>query len=287
MNEDELLARRFEEHRAHLRAVAYRMLGSAGEADDAVQEAWLRISRTHTSDVDNLAGWLTTVVARVCLNMLRSRDTRREEPWDARQAQPAEGARPTPSIRRCSPIRSGWRCWWCSTRWPRPNGWRSCCTTCSPCRSRRSPRASSGLRPRPGSSPAARRRVRGAQAAPDADGARRREIVAAFLAASRDGDFDALLALLDPDVVLRTDRVAAQTGASDARGAQAVAGTFAGRARAARPALIDGSAGLVWTQGGRVRVVFGFTIADGKITAIDVLADPEHLGRLDLEILPG
>ncbi|MFI6448438.1 hypothetical protein [Kitasatospora sp. NPDC050543] len=131
----------------------------------------------------------------------------------------------------------------------------------------------------------ARRRVRGAGTAPEADAARRREVVAAFLAAARGGDFDALLTLLDPEVVLRADGAAVLAGAGGSRGAAAVARTFMGRARAAPPALIDGAAGLVWAPGGEPRVVFGFTITDGRIVAIDLLADPEHLARLDLELL--
>jgi hypothetical protein len=132
----------------------------------------------------------------------------------------------------------------------------------------------------------ARRRVRGAAAVPDADSTRRREVVDAFLAALRDGDFDALLALLDPDVVLRADRAAVQAGASgEVRGAPAVAGTFSGRARFAQPALVDGTVGAVWAPGGRPRVVFGFTISRGKIVGIEILADPTRLGRLDVTVL--
>ena len=158
MDEHDWLAERFEEHRTHLRAVAYRMLGSLSEADDAVQEAWLRLSRSDTSGVENLGGWLTTVVARVCLDMLRSRKSRREEPLGARRARAGReppGAEPTPSTRRCWPTRSVSRCWWCSRRWPPPSGSRSCCTTCSPCPSTRSRPSSGARRPRPGSSPAA------------------------------------------------------------------------------------------------------------------------------------
>ena len=217
MDEHDWLAERFEENRGHLRAVAYRMLGSLSEADDAVQEAWLRLSRADTSDVENLGGWLTTVVGRVCLDMLRSRKSRREEPLDAHVPEPDRepvrtGA--TPSRKRCWPTRSGWRCWWCSKRWLPPSGSRSCCTTCSPCPSTRSRRSWAAPRPRP-----AARQPRPPPGARGGDGSghawparaistRQREVVDAFLAAARGGDFDALLAVLDPDVVLRSDRAA-------------------------------------------------------------------------------
>src|SRR6266702_4584092 len=270
MEQHDWLAEQFEAHRIHLRAVAYRMLGSLSEADDAVQETWLRLSRSDTSGVDNLAGWLTTIVARVCLNMLQSRKSRREEPVGADLADsvglamlvvldtlaPAERlafvlhdmfAVPFDEI---APIVE------------------------------RSPAAARQLASR------ARRRVQGAGVARDPDPPRQRAVVGAFLAASRGGDFDALLALLDPDIVLRADRAAVQTGAAqEVRGAAAVAETFSGRAQAAQPALINGAAGAVWAPGGRPRVVFSFTVAGGKIVAIDLLADHERLRQLDLEIL--
>jgi RNA polymerase sigma factor (sigma-70 family) len=289
MNEHELLAERFEANRTHLRTVAYRMLGSLSEAEDAVQEAWLRLSRSSTGGVENLGGWLTTVVARVCLDMLRSRRSRREEPLGALAPVPIAGRDEaidpehealladsvglallvvlnalTPAERvafvlhdmfdlpfdEIAPIVG------------------------------RSPTAARQLASR------ARRRVQGAARVTEPDLTRQREVVNAFLAASRGGDFDALLAVLDPNVVLRADRAAVDMGASkEVRGATAVAGTFAGRARVARPALVNGAAGAVWAQGGRPRVVFGFTIAGGKIVEINLVADPEQLQELDLAVL--
>ncbi|WP_336206971.1 sigma factor [Nonomuraea sp. LPB2021202275-12-8] len=226
MNGSEFLADRFEAHRAHLRAVAYRMLGSASEADDALQEAWLRVSRAGADDVANLGGWLTTIVARVSLHDMFA------VPFD--EIAPIVG---------------------------------------------RSPGATRQLASR------ARRRVQVAAPAPDPGLARRREIVAAFLAASRGGDFAALLELLDPDVVLRADGAAVHAGAEErVHGALAVATAFSGRARAAQLALVDGDAGAVWAPGGAARVVVGFTITDGRITAIDLLADSDHLRELDLVI---
>jgi RNA polymerase sigma factor (sigma-70 family) len=297
VEEREWLVERFEEHRARLRAVAYRMLGSTGEADDAVQEAWLRLARSDASGVENLGGWLTTVVARVCLDALRSRASRREvssespsgEPPTARVVDSVAGRGDGDDPEREALVAD------------------SVCTallvvleTLTPAERvafvlhdvfavpfaeiapvvGRSPNAAKMLASR------ARRRVREGAAAPEADPARKREIVGAFLAASRQGDFEALLALLDPGVVLRADDAAARAGAQrEARGARAVAETFSGRALVARPALLDGVAGAVWASGGRPRVVFDFTIARGKIVEIDLIADPERLGRLDLTIL--
>jgi RNA polymerase sigma factor (sigma-70 family) len=289
MDEHDWLAERFEEHRTHLRGVAYRMLGSPNEADDAVQEAWLRLSRADTSDVENLGGWLTTVVARVCLNMLRSRKSRSEEPLDAhvpepivsREAgiDPEHGALLADSVGLALLV---------------------VLETLAPAERvafvlhdmfdlpfaeiapivGRSPAATRQLASR------ARRRVQGTATVPDADLTRRREIVDAFLAASRGGNFDALLAMLDPDVVLRADPAAVRAGASkEVRGAAAVADTFSGRARFAQPALVNGAVGAVWAPGGRPRVVFGFTIKREKIVEIELLADPERLRELDLAVL--
>ncbi|HEY3479687.1 MAG TPA: sigma-70 family RNA polymerase sigma factor [Streptomyces sp.] len=297
MEDRDWLAERFEEHRPRLRAVAYRMLGSSGEADDAVQEAWLRLSRSDISEVENLAGWLTTVVARVSLNMLRSRDTRREDPLDDQFGEQLRAASPVGGASGGAPPAD-----------PEQQALLAdsvgiallvVLDTLTPAERlafvlhdmfavpfdeiapivERTPAAARQLASR------ARRRVQGVTSVDEADALRRREIVDAFLAASRGGDFDALLALLDPEVVLRADRVAALSGAMVAQGAKSVADTFAGRAKAARPALIDGMAGLVWAPGGKPRVVFDFTIEDGRITAIDMLADPERLEGMDLEIL--
>jgi RNA polymerase sigma factor (sigma-70 family) len=289
MDDNQWLAERFEEHRARLRAVAYRMLGSLTEADDAVQEAWLRLSRTGAGEVENLGGWLTTVVARVCLNMLRARSSRREEPLDAGlpdpvisrdgELQPEEEALLADSVGLALLV---------------------VLDTLTPAERLafvlhdmfavpfdqiapilgRSPDAAKMAASR------ARRRVQGAAAVPDADPTRRRAVVDAFLAASRRGDFEALVALLDPKVVLRSDPGAVAMGASgEVRGAAAVAGTFSGRARFAQPALVDGAPGAVWAPGGQPRVVFAFTVTGGRIVAIDLLADLERLRRLDLAIL--
>jgi RNA polymerase sigma factor (sigma-70 family) len=293
MGEQDWLAKRFEENRTHLRAVAYRMLGSPSEAEDAVQEAWLRLNRSDTSGVDNLGGWLTTVVGRVSLDMLRSRKSRREEHLEERPdrdlpdpvAGPGDAIGPehealladslgpallavletlTPTERVAFVLHDVFGV---------PFG------EIAPVVGR-SPNAAKMLASR------ARRRVRGGASTPEADLARQREVVGAFLRASREGDFSALLAVLDPEVVLRADRAAVRLGASgEVRGAQKVAETFSGRAQAARPALIDGAAGAVWAQGGRPRVVFGFTIAGGKIVGIDMLAEPARLRRLDVTLL--
>lgn len=268
MNDDDVLTARFEENRAHLRAVAYRMLGSVDEADDAVQESWLRLSRADTSDIDNLRGWLNTVVARVALDMLRSRRSRREDLSDAAvpdsavsldaSADPEREALLADSVGVALPV---------------------VLETLAPIVGR-SPAAARQLASR------ARRRVQGADAGPDPDATRHRDVVAAFLTASRGGDLDALLALLDPDVVLRADAAGVAAGAAnEVRGATAVAGTFAGRAQDARLALVDGVARAVWAPGGRARVVFGFTIVGVTIVEIELLADSTLLGELDLQML--
>ena len=288
MSEHDWLAERFEENRPHLRAVAYRMLGSSAEADDAVQETWLRLSRAGVGGVENLSGWLTTIVARVSLNMLRSRTLRREEPMDP----PASGQ---PVV-------------------PPPNGTDPeheavladsvglallvVLDTLTPAERlafvlhdmfavpfeeiapivERSPVATRQLASR------ARRRVQEAGPGdPPGEISRRREVVAAFLAASREGDFDALLTMLDPDIVLRADNAAAQMGAdTEAIGPRAVAGIFSGRAKALRPALIDGAPGAVWAYRGETRVVFAFTFTGGTIAAIEQIADPERIARLEV-----
>jgi RNA polymerase sigma factor (sigma-70 family) len=289
MDEHGWLAERFEAHRSHLSVVAYRMLGSPSEADDAVQEAWLRLSRSGPDGVENLGGWLTTVVGRVCLDMLRSRTARREESLDANV--------PEPSVARENEVDPEHEALMADSV---GSALLVVLDTLAPAERLafvlhdmfgvpfeeiapivgRSPTAARQLASR------ARRRVRGATVAPEADLARRRDVVEAFLAASRGGDFEALLAVLDPDVVLRADGAAVRLGATrEVRGASAVAETFSGRARAARPALVDGVPGLVWTAGGRPRVVFGFGITDGRIVEIELVADPERIGRLDLTIL--
>jgi RNA polymerase sigma factor (sigma-70 family) len=289
MDDRDWLAQRFEAHRPHLRAVAYRMLGSASEADDAVQEAWLRLDRADTSGVQNLGGWLTTVVARVCLDLLRSRTSRREESLGAHPPEPTvsprEGTDPEYEALLAEGVGLALLV---------------VLNTLAPAERvafvlhdmfavpfdeiaqilDRSPAAAKMLASR------ARHRVQSAPGVADTDPTRRRAVVQAFLAASRGGDFEALVGLLDPDVVLRGDvGVVALGAAGDVRGAAAVADTFGGRARFARPALVDGAPGAVWAPGGQPRVVFAFTIRGGRIVAIDLLADPERLRRLDLAIL--
>ncbi|HEU4782840.1 MAG TPA: sigma-70 family RNA polymerase sigma factor [Ktedonobacterales bacterium] len=296
-DEREWLAQQFEAQRTHLRSVAYRLLGSSSEADDAVQESWLRLSRSDASGIENLGGWLTTVVARVSLDMLRSRATRREEPLSADGADDEHLS--DPILSRGGGIN------------PEDEALLAdsvglallvVLETLAPAERLafvmhdvfsvpfdeiagivgRSPTAARQLASR------ARRRVQGAATMPDADFARQRAVVDAFLAASRGGDFGALLALLDPDVVLRVDGAAADMGASgDIRGAEAVASQFAGRAQVAQLALVDGAVGAVWIQHGEPRVIFGFTMAHGKIVAIDLIADPERLRQLDPTILDG
>jgi RNA polymerase sigma factor (sigma-70 family) len=289
MDQHDWLAERFEANRTHLRAVAYRMLGSLSDADDAVQEAWLRVTRADTSAVENLGGWLTTVVARVCLNVLRSRRSRREESLDARLPDPivsrGNGVDPqddtvladsvgiallvvletlTPAERLAFVLHDMFAVPF---------------DEIAPMLGR-SPTATRQLASR------ARRRVQGAAPTPDPDVARQREVVDAFFAAARGGDFDALVAVLDPDVVARTD---GGPGASVVvRGAAAVAGRALAYARPSalvRPALVNGAAGVVVTVDGRPVSVMAFTVRDGKIVEIDTLSDVERLGRLDLAAL--
>ena len=287
MDDRDWLAERFEAYRPHLRAVAYRMLGSASEADDAVQEAWLRASRATPAGVDNLGGWLTTVVGRVCLDLLRSRRSRREEPLEANL--PDRGADPEDEALLAEGVGSALLVV-LDTLGPAERlafvlhdlfavPFREVAAILG-----RSEAAARQLASR------ARRRVQGAQA-PEGDRARQRLVVEAFLAASREGDFEALLRLLDPQVVVRADAAATGTAAPRVvRGAAAVASQalgFARRARLARLALVDGAVGLVVTPPGRPSLVLGFTIRRGLISAIDILADPERLRRLDVALLGG
>ncbi len=291
MDQHDRLAERFEENRTHLRAVAYRMLGSLSEADDAVQEAWLRLSRSGRSGIENLGGWLTTVVARVCLDMLRARKSRREEPLGVHVPDPIvgreDGLDPEHEALLADSVGLALLV---------------VLETLAPAERLafvlhdmfdvpfdeiasivgRSHVAARQLASR------ARRRVRGAPTVPDADLTRQREVVDAFVAASRGGNFDALLAVLDPDVVLRADRGAVPPGASRVvRGARAVAEqarTFSRLVAFVKPVLVNGAAGTAsWLPSGRLLSVMGFTVARGKIVQIDVLADPERLRRLDLD----
>jgi RNA polymerase sigma-70 factor (ECF subfamily) len=301
MTDHDWLAQRFEENRPHLRAVAFRILGSLVDAEDAVQEAWLRLSRSDTSEVTNLAGWLTTVVARVSLTMLQTRKSRREDPQGAQlpddlspstrstartdtqpedQALLADSVGPAlllildtldPAERLAFVLHDMFAVPFDEIA-PIVN---------------RSPAAARQLASR------ARRRVQGtsdsapADATTGTDRTRQREIVAAFLAASRNGEFDALLALLDPQAVLTADPATVRMGApAEVNGARAVAETFSGRARAAQPALIDGEPGAIWAHNGQPKVVFTFTItATGTIAGIDMLSDPTTLDELALELL--
>ncbi|MFE9634084.1 sigma-70 family RNA polymerase sigma factor [Streptomyces sp. NPDC006463] len=297
MTGKDVLAQRFEEHRGHLRAVAYRMLGSLTEAEDAVQEAWLKLSRSDADAVDNLGGWLTTVVGRVSLDMLRSRTTRREDPLHDQDGQ----------VRLPDPVVSG------------PDGLDPeqevlladsvgialmvVLETLSPAE-----RLSFVLHdmfavpfdeiaPVLGRTPAttrqlasrARRRVQNGAPAPDTDPTRLRAVVNAFLAASRGGDFEALVTILDPEVVARSDGGTLRPGILR-RGATDVASqaiTFARFAEAAHPALVNGTPGVVAVSQGRPLSVMAFTIVDGKITALDILTDPERLARIDLSFIDG
>ncbi|HEX4612876.1 MAG TPA: sigma-70 family RNA polymerase sigma factor [Urbifossiella sp.] len=291
MDEQNWLAEQFEANRTRLAAAAYRLLGSRSEADDAVQEAWLRLSRSDPGSVQNLGGWLTTVVARVCLDMLRSRKARREVPLGPRVPDPVvtrEGtAGPDHPALLADSVGLALLV---------------VLETLAPAERLafvlhdmfgvpfdeiaavvgRSPTAARQLASR------ARRRVRGSVPTPDADLARQREVVDAFIAAARDGDFEALLAVLDPDVVLRRDRGTA-SGTQEICGARAVAEescAFARLARFARPAIVNGAAGVVVAPGGRPFAVAGFTVVRGRIAAIDILADHARLARLDLPDLP-
>ena len=295
MDQQVFLTQQFEAHRAHLNRVAQRLLGSSSEADDAVQEAFLRLMRADASDVANLRGWLTTVVGRVCLDALRSRKTRHEEPiGPGAEAVPAEEAADEMAIADAVGI-----------------GMLVVLEALSPAERvafvlhdmfdlqfddiapilRRSPAATRQLASR------ARRRVQGTgtDASVTADRERQREVVHAFLAASRAGDFSALLTLLDPDVVLRADAAAVEASlarahagapalASEIRGRETVADVFKGRAQAARPARIDGEAGLVFAPGRVPFVVFDFVVDQGRIVEISLIADPTSIAALQLEM---
>ena len=292
MDEQNWLAKQLEDNRSHLRAVAYRMLGSSSEADDAVQEAWLRLSRSDAGEIENLGGWLTTVVARVCLDMLRSRKSRREEPLEAHAPGPiASGAGrldPEEEALLASSIGPALLV---------------VLETLAPAERvafvlhdmfavpfdeiapmlGRSPTAARQLASR------ARRRVRGAAPVPDSDLARQRQVVDAFFAAAHDGDFDALVAVLDPDVVLRSDGGAARPDTTAVvRGAENVASralTYVRLSPYVQPAIVNGVAGVIVAPGGRLFSVMAFTVRDEKIVEIDALADPDRLRKLDVTIL--
>jgi RNA polymerase sigma-70 factor (ECF subfamily) len=289
---NEILAERFEANRIHLRSVAYRMLGSRSEADDAVQEAFLRLMRTDASGIDNFAGWCTTIVARVCLDMLRQRRSRREVPVDSgvealpgadnqehdRQVADSIGVAMLVVLETLPPAER--------VAFVLHDLFNVSFDEIAPVVGRSSA-AARQLASR------GRRRVQGAPAKPDADRARQREIVGAFLAASRSGDFSALLAILDPDVVLRADAAAVQASQArtspnvpalspEIRGRDAVADIFRGRAKAAEPALVEGDPGLVIAHAGRARLVFDFVLENDRIVEVSLIGDPARIAALDL-----
>ena len=283
MSDEDLLAEEFEDHRNRLRAVAYRMLGSVDEADDAVQEAWLRLQRT--DGIDNLGGWLTTVVSRVCLDMLRSRSSRREDPFTEVEDEPAlvhDPGHPEFEAELADSVGSALLvvlqslvpaerlAFVLHDMFAVPYDEIAAIIG-------RSPAATRQLGSR------ARRRIQRPEEVPESGD---RAVVDAFLAASRGGDFAGLLALLDPDAVVLADAAAVRMGSEAlVSGAQSVAENFAGRARAARPALIDGAAGAAWLQGGETKVAFAFTVVDGRITEIELLADPDVVGAARVELV--
>jgi RNA polymerase sigma factor (sigma-70 family) len=291
MDEQEWWAGRFEEHRSHLRAVAYRMLGSLSEADDAVQEAWLRLSRSGADDVENLGGWLTTVVARISLNMLRSRATRREEPMSPSGpdpiADPAGGTDPEAEVLLADSVGLALLVVLEKLTPPERLAFVLHDMFAVPFEEiapivDRSPEATRQLASR------ARRRVRGERAIADADLERQREVVDAFLAAAREGDFDALVAVLDPDIVLRADL--GDGVFQELRGARAVASQARAYSRlglVVHHALINGAMGFVAMRDGRPFSVAGLTVRDGRIAEMEFLADPERLAELAVTVLDG
>lgn len=288
MDNQNFLAGQFEAHRRHLQRVAYRMLGSSGEAEDAVQEAWLRLSRSDVAGIDNLGGWLTTVVARVCLDTLRSRKTRREEPLEGepddaphhvvagnpeRDAELADNVGTALLIVLEALVPAERVAFVLHDMFDLPF------EEIAPIVGR-STDAARQLASR------ARRRVRGSAKAAQPDVASQRRVVDAFLAAARSGDMAGLLAVLDPDVVLNADAAATRLGGiAELRGAQAVADSFKGKAAQARPALVDGALGVVVAPQGRLLLVLNLVVDEGRITAIDVVADPERLKQLALSDL--
>jgi RNA polymerase sigma factor (sigma-70 family) len=291
VDERDWLAQQFEDNRPRLRAVAYRMLGSVSEADDALQEAWLRLGRTDAGRIDNLPGWLTTVVARVSLDMLRSRKSRREQPLDVHVPEPIvsreDGSDPEQEALLADSV--GLALLVVLERLAPPERLAFVLhdmfgvpfEEIAPIVDR-SPAAARQLASR------ARRRLRGAAPVPDADLSRQREVVDAFLAAARGGDFEALLQVLDPDVVIRVD-AGTTSRTREVRGARAVAEQAllfrTAGAPFARPALVNGTAGFVVIPRDRPVAVVGFTVTSGRIVEIDVLADPARLRQMDLAVL--
>jgi RNA polymerase sigma factor (sigma-70 family) len=290
MGGDDWLATRFEQNRDRLRAVAYRILGSDPEAEDAVQEAWIRLSRSDTATIDNLGGWLTTVVGRICLDMLRARRGRPEQPVGDHSPVLADDV-PDPELEAVQADSVGLALL-------------VVLETLSPAE-----RLAfvlhdlfavpfEDIAPIIGKSPAAarqiasraRRRVRGTPEPPDVDVARQKQVVNAFLTAAREADFSALLEVLDPEVVVRADAGAAAYGGPAAQvlaGAARVAHEFSGRAAAAKLVLVDGVPGLVWMRRGEPLIVFSFTVVDGRVAAIDLRGDTEYLESVDLMTVKG
>ena len=297
VDQRDALAEPFEANRAHLRAVALRMLGSPTEADDAIQETWLRLHRSDTSSVANLRAWLTTVVARVCLDMLRSRKARSEESLDAGAPEPVPQAITTDGPENAAALADSIGVALLvvlETLEPAARVafvlhdlFAMAFEDIAPIVGR-SPGAARQLASR------ARRRVQGTRAT-DSDRTAARTVVDAFLTASREGNFAALLAVLDPNVVLHADPAAVELARSrgpgapkidrEVHGADAIATAFSGAARAARRALIDGTPGAVWVVQGKPRSVFVFQVADGKIFDIDLIMDPDHLSELDIAVV--
>ncbi|MFE0013952.1 sigma-70 family RNA polymerase sigma factor [Mesorhizobium sp. NPDC059054] len=290
MDEKKILAGQFEANRAHLRAVAFRMLGSRAEAEDAVQEAWLRLNRTDVGDVENLGGWLRTVVARICLDMLRSRKLRREEPMgDVGSGLPSDAGTASydPEYQLAMADSVGL-------------AMLVVLETLGPAERvafvlhdmfdlpfddiapivGRTADATRKLASR------ARQRVQGTSVSPEADRARQRRVIEAFLAASRDGNFGALLSILDPDVVFRADEAATRLGSeAELRGPEAVAGHFQGRAHGAKPATLDGALGVLVEAGGKTLLVLRVTLKGDRIIGIEAVADRESLADLKVAVL--
>ena len=286
MDEKNFLAQQFEANRGRLRGVAYRMLGSLSEAEDAVQEAWLRLGRTDTASVDNLGGWLTTVVARICLDMLRSRKARREDALDSTGPEPVANDNIEAVLEQESQLADSVGL-----------ALLVVLQTLAPAERiafvlhdmfdlpfdeiapvvGRSPTAARQLASR------ARRRVQGKAAEPDTDRDAQRRVVDAFLTAARGGDMQGLLAALDPDIVVRSDAAARKLGASpEVHGAERVARFYLGKAQEARPALVDGSIGIVVAPRGRLFLALKLTFANNRIAGIDVVADPAQLRNIDV-----
>ncbi|HEX5413143.1 MAG TPA: sigma-70 family RNA polymerase sigma factor [Terriglobia bacterium] len=292
MDERKWLAERFEENRGHLRAVAYRMLGSINEADDAVQEAWLRLSRSDESSIENLGGWLTTVVARVCLDMLRSRNSRKEEAIDTQVTEPVarggQGSNPEQEalladsvglallvvLGRLTPAER--------VAFVLHDTFALPFEEIAPIIGR-TPVAARQLASR------ARRRVQGAASVPSANLTEQRETASAFLSALRAGDIEGLIAVLDPDVIVHLDEAAVRPGGPrEIRGARKWASgavAFAAVAKSVQPVLVNGAVGLVWAPRGRLMRVVTFGLKRGKIAEVEIIADPARLGELDLAML--